>query len=493
MSKLFFILFTLLNVGTIRTALGSETLYYIVKKTDWRTHEGKHSVRTVSFSQTGFTQLLTPEQVIPTAQTLFKEQADLLLIKLEIPSNDSLLIWKNRPDSDVSWPYYYGEFPRSFVKKVYTFKPKRDGTFALPNDPLLKRMITWAIPGSLIDHFLTYEDWQKTARLHKLQTANFSRPKVQLQWWYFDFFLRDGSSVVLAFIPQNWWDKPSSGGEKKGLFTMALKTKQGVVKRFLTTIPQSAIKASADRLEIPSRLIIQTTGSGSDRTCSVRVNFPEIAGVFDIVPTRPPFAAFPTGVMPGILKTLMGGAPLGGPSFSYVSQIPNSTVTGSLNWEDYQTTIEGQAYHEQGRLDDTPARQGGSWTWYHFSGDGWNIFGSPGSYIYLQQGDQIVRSGFHLTAKQQYTLKKRSFSSPDHAKILTGGEVNFHHEDLSFRLTLRPATSKTLVCYPSPDPNQIWGTAGGPATLSISDGATTKTIEGRMFLETCSWEPSEGY
>ena len=487
MSKLFLVLFALLNAGT---ALASETLFYIVKKSDWLTRPNKTSFRPMSLSETGYIQLSTREQVIPTANTLFRDKTDLLLLKIEIPDSDPLLKWENVADCEGSCPHYYGELATKYVRKVYAFKPKKDGRFTLPDDPFLKRMVAWAIPKSTVNQFLYYQDWQKTDRLHKLQAKNFTKPKVQLQWWYFDFFLSDGSSVVMGFIPQDWWSKPKSGKEKKSLFTMALKTRDGVVKRFLTEIPQAAIKTSADRLEVPSRFVIQANGSGNDRTYSIKVNFPEIAGVFDITPTKPPFAAFPTGVMPGILVSLMSGAHLGSPSFSYVSQIPQSNVSGSLTWAEYKTKIEGQAYHEQGRLDDTPDRQGGSWTWYHFSGDGWNIFGSPGSYIYLQQGDQIVRAGFHILSKQ-YTLQNRTFSSPDHAKILTGGEISFRHENLTFHLKLPPATSKTLICYPSPDPNQVWGTVGGPATLSISEGSTTKTLEGRMFLETCSWETSK--
>ena len=102
-----------------------------------------------------------------------------------------------------------------------------------------------------------------------------------------------------------------------------------------------------------------------------------------------------------------------------------------------------------------------------------------------------MRSGFHLIGKD-YTLKNRTYSSPDHAKLLTGGEISFRHQELTFQLAVNPLTTKTLVCFPSTDPNQVWGTVGGPATLTITDGSTTKTITGRIFLETCSWESRSG-
>lgn len=484
-------LLALLNALSISAALASETLFYIVKKADWITYTTKSGYRPPTLENDGFIALSTPEQVIPMAQALFQGQPDLLLLKLSVSSADPLLKWEAVPGSDISVPHYYGELTRLLVKKIYPFHSQRDGSFRLPNDPLLKRITARLIPNSLVNRFLTYQDWQKNRRFSRLQVRNFLRPKVQLQWWYFDFFLRDGSSIVLAFIPQLWWDETGSATEKKARFTLSLKTKEGVVKRFSAVVPQSEIKTTADHLEIPSRFVIRSTGSGDNRQYSIQVSFPEVRGVFTIRPTQLPFAPFPGGVMPGVLQTVLSGVPVGAPSFSYVCQIPNSHVSGSLTWGDYQMQLDGQAYHEQGRLNDTPERQGSNWIWYHFAGAGWNIFGTPGSYIYLQQGNRIVRSGFHLIAKD-YTLRNRTYNSPDHARIMTGGEINFQHEDVRFRLTLPSASAKTLVSYPSADPNQVWGTVEGPATLSISEGSTTKFLEGRMFLETCSWEVNAG-
>ncbi|WP_158552514.1 DUF952 domain-containing protein [Spirosoma telluris] len=482
-------IFLLLNSWFIGEAIASETLFYIVKKADWLAQTKRSSYHPASMASNGFINLSTPEQVVPTAQALFQGQTDLLLLKLNISPADPLLKWESVPGTDVSYPHYYGSLPKALVAKVYSFQPRKDGHFTLPKDSFFKRISSRLIPGSLVNKFLRYQEWQDTDRFQKLQIRNFKGPKVQLQWWYFDFFLKDGSSVVLAFIPQHWWDKPGSVRDKKSVFTMSLKPRQGTVKRFTILVPQTDVKTSANHLEIPSHLTIRAIEGSDSNQFSIQVNFPEVTAAFTIKPTQLPFAAFPTGVMPGPLRTLLSDAPLGSPSFSYVSQIPNSSVSGSMAWDDYQTQFEGQAYHEQGRLDDTPARQGGSWTWYHFAGDGWNIFGSPGSYIYLQRGDQILQSGFQLISKN-YTLQNRTYSSPDHAKLLTGGEIYFHHQELTFRLKINPATTKTLVCFPSPDPGQLWGTVGGSATLSISEGETTTHLEGRIFLESCSWESS---
>ena len=486
----YFFLFALSNVFSISPASAAETLFYIVKRTDWLTYSATSTYRPASFSKDDFIPLLTIEQVIPTVHTLFQGETDLLLLKLNVSTTDPLFKWETAPGSEVSSPHYYGDLSPKLIKKIYPFRPRKDGSFVLPPDPFGKRLMTRMIPKSLSSRFLSYHGWQKTDRFHQLQVDNFRLPKVQLQWWYFDFFLHDGSSVVMAFIPQHWWEETSSAQEKKSVFTMSLKTKQGNVKRFTTVVRQSEIKTSADHLEIPARFVIRSVGSGDDRTYSVQINFPEVTGVFTITPTQPPFAAFPTGVMPAILRPVLSTAPVGSPRFSYVSQIPNSTVSGTLAWGEYQTEFSGQGYHEQGRLNDTPARQGGNWTWYHFAGEGWNIFGSPGSYIYLQKGDQILRSGVHLIAKE-YTLTNRTFASPDHAKLLTGGEISFRHENLAFRLTLPPASAKTLICFPSANPNQVWGTAEGTATLSISEGSTTTVVTGQMFLETCSWEAGD--
>ncbi len=483
--------FVLLTLGSVSTASAAQTLFYIVRKADWLAKGRLATYQPVDLKTDGFLLLLTPEQVIPAAQASFRGKTDLLLLKLSVPTTDPCLKWVNLPGGTASLPRYYGALPRLLVKKTYAFQPRKDGTFALPALSFFGRLIARLTPARLVTKLLSYHDWQETERFGTLQAANFGQPKVRLQWWYFDFFLRDGSSMVLAFIPQHWWDEPGPAAPKTAVLMLSLKTKQGLVKRFSATVPQSDLETAADYVELPGRLKIQAVEDSGRRYYIIRVNFPQVQGDFVIQPTQPPFAAFPTGMMPGILQTVLSGAPLGAPRFSYVSQIPNGRVTGTLAWDDVQTRIDGQAYHEQGRLDDTPAHQASYWTWYHFAGEGWTIFGSPGTYIYLQKNDQILRSGFQLIT-QNYTLTNRTFASPDHARLLTGGQITFRHDSLSFRLALNPALSKTLICFPSADPNQVWGTVEGKATLFVTEGSQTKRVEGRMFLETCSWETAGG-
>ena len=444
----------------------------------------------MSLKSEGFIHLSTREQVIPLAQKYFKGERDLLLLQVVIPTSDPLLRWETPATGEASFPHYYGEIILSRVKSIHPIQPDTNHRFSLPKEPFRKRIIAKVIPKSLVSKFLRYQDWQKTDRFYQIQVDNFTKPKVQLQWWYFDFFLNDGSTVVMAFIPQLWWGMSGSDDPRSSHLSISLKNPAGVVKRFSATFKPSELKVSAQHLEIPDRFSIRSTEVGQDRTYSLQLQFPELKGNFKITPTRPPFAAFPTGVMPGFLQTLISGAPKGAPSFSYVSQIPNGQVSGSLDWGAYQTTIQGQVYHEQGRLDDSPEKQASYWSWYHFSGEGWNIFGSPATYIYLQKGDQVIRSGFHLVSGDYY-IQNRTFDSPDHPKILTGGEIIFHHENLSFRLKISPATAQTMIAMTSPDPGQVWGTVEGPAQLTVLEGRKKTLIQGRMMLETCSWEKSK--
>ena len=471
-------------------AFSAETLYHLVSRSDWQTYTDGRYYRPLSLKTEGFIHLSTREQVIPSAQKYFKGEQDLLLLQLLIPTSDPLLKWETPPNGEASFPHYHGEIALSMVMDTRVIHPDQEGRFFFPKEPFRKKVTAQAIPKSVVRKFLRYQDWQKTDRFYQIQKDNFTKPKVQLQWWYFDFFLDDGSTVVLAFIPQLWWHVEGSSDLHYSHLSISLKTPVGVVKRFSTTFKPSELKASAQHLEIPGRFLIRSTGVGPDRTYSVQLRFPDLQGNFEITPTRPPFAAFPTGVMPGFLQTLISGAPKGTPSFSYTSQIPNGQVSGSLHWGDYQNSIQGQAYHEQGKQDDSPENQASYWSWYHFSGGGWNIFGSPSTYIYLQKGNQVIRSGFHLLSGDYY-IQNRTFNSPDHAKILTGGEIIFHHENLSFRLKISPITSRTMIAMTSPDPGQVWGTVEGPAQLTVLESGKKTLIQGRMMLETCSWEKAK--
>jgi uncharacterized protein (DUF952 family) len=489
MGMIRFLLLAMLLVLSFSATFASETLFHLVRRTDWLAHSDPRTYRPVSLATSGFVPLLTQEKVVSTARIFFQGASDLLLLRMEVPTNDPLLKWET-PSGGASSAYYYGAIPREWITQTYEMRPQPDGSFAFPKEPFQKQLKTQAIPNGLVNKFLRYHQWQKTGRLHRIQEDNFLKPKVQLQWWYFDFFLADGSTVVLAFIPQLWWNEKETGAEKKALMMMSMKTPDGKVQKTSATFSQSDMRTSADHLEIPSRFLIRSSGSGRERKYTIRVNVPGVAASFDIAPTRPPFAAFPTGVMPGFLQTWISGAPQGAPSFSYVSQIPRGNLSGKIAWEGYEAEIIGQAYHEQGRLDDTPERQGSYWTWYHFSGEGWNIFGSPGTYVYLQKGDTVLRSGFHLVSND-YQIRNRTFDSDQHAKIMTGAEIRFRHEGLTFQLKMPSATAQTMISYPSADPNQVWGTVEGPAELWVTHGKEKKRMKGRMMLETCSWESTK--
>jgi uncharacterized protein (DUF952 family) len=482
----FIFLLAIINLIAITNAFASEIFYRIIRKEEWLKDAGRATGR---LQEDGFISLLTWDLIEKTAQQDFHGQQDLLLLELKISTADPLLKWETVPESEASVPRYYAEIPEIYMGKIYDFKADRDGNFVLPKDLVKKRRKPVLLPGILVSKLLHYQNWQNTNHLYKIQKDNFLFPKVQLQWWYFDFFLSDSSTMVLAFIPQGWWDENRSGGEKKSLFMISHRTKEGVVKRFSANFQTSEIKTSADQLEIPSKLLIQSHGDKGNRTYTIQVHFPEVEGVFEILPTKPPYAPFPTGVMPGYLQTLISGAPKGSPSFSYVVQVPEGNLSGLLTWDSHRIVMSGQAYHEQGRLDDSPGKQGINWSWYHFSGEGWNIFGSPGTIIYVQKDDKVLRSGFHMVAAD-YGIQHRTFSSPGHAKILTGAEIFFKHSDMAFTMKMLPSTSSTLISYASSDPSQVWGTVAGAAQLLIRENGKEKVVSGRMLLETCSWEKS---
>ncbi|MES2734590.1 MAG: DUF952 domain-containing protein [Bacteroidota bacterium] len=113
----------------------SATLFHIVRKQDWLSGEDKPYYKPESLEKEGFIHLSTREQVIETARVYYKGAMDLLLLEVEISHADPVLKWESVPRSETAFPHYYGELPRTFVKKVYHFKPNHIGDFTFPSEP----------------------------------------------------------------------------------------------------------------------------------------------------------------------------------------------------------------------------------------------------------------------------------------------------------------------------------------------------------------------
>lgn len=126
----------------ISHAVFAENLYHIVDRNDWEQISDHQEYRPNSLLKDGFIHLSTKGQVLETAGIFFKGKHNLLLLELDIPSNDKNLKWESPVFGAQSrkelFPHYYGGLPLTYVMKVYIFEPNQDSSFSFPMATLEK-------------------------------------------------------------------------------------------------------------------------------------------------------------------------------------------------------------------------------------------------------------------------------------------------------------------------------------------------------------------
>lgn len=335
---------------------------------------------------------------------------------------------------------------------------------------------------------IDYRRIQSGGALRKLEQKNFLENKAKMQWWYVDVVMSDGSVLLVAFVPKKWWPDVASANLDDALVFVAMVDGKDRKSRSVTrTLDSSRMQISKDglRLEVPGVTIVRE--DTNPVTYRFVFDLDEVKGQLDVRAVSRPFSAFPMGSLPGVGRAALLGGALSGEAFSYVSQVPRGKASGELSWGGDRIAIDGHAYHEQGRFDDAPERLSRKgWFWCHFLHPEWNVFGSPGVFLYVQKEEQQpVFSGFNLFDKSMGFKNRTLEGEGPHHKIYSGGEMRFVYDGLQLSVKADPKRNAPLVSFPSATTRQIYHTLVTDAELTVETKGTTKRIPGQMILESC--------
>lgn len=304
-------------------------------------------------------------------------------------------------------------------------------------------------------------------------------PMAQMQWWYFDFLLRDGSVLVVGFSPKKWWRDHEEASREEPFFRASLLTSDGKVHSFNKSFPPGSLASSKGRVEIPGQLSI----SYEQGQYRLQFNMEGFQGLLKVTDISRPFSPLPFGRIPGWIRSLFFKAPKGVPDFTYAAQVPRGKVSGSIAFQSHPARAEGWAYHEQGRFDALPEHLSQGWFWFHFLHPEWNLFGTP-EFISVQEKEKVHFSGLSLF-DPHYEVKNRVFDSKN-PKILCGCEIHFTHKKKKFRIDAFPETAVPLISCPSIYSQQLWTTLSVASELKIGSDGEMKTYAGKILLETSS-------
>lgn len=320
---------------------------------------------------------------------------------------------------------------------------------------------------------------QSDKRLRKTETKNFIGEKALTQWWYFDFFLDDGSVLVLMFVPHHWWADPEMEPDAKTLIYASYLGVDGQVTISEKIIDSSEVIYGENSLK-SSFLEIVRSHDKKNREYTINFFLDEIVGTAVITSDAKAFSPLPTGSMGsfGTRHILRKGKGL---AYRYAAHVPQGEAVVNLTVNDSQVDMTGKAYNEQGWFSGQAHQMGDGWVWFHFVSENINLFGARSFFFLEMNGERIIGG---LNSFNSSCLVSDSIMVADVPNFLMGANLNFNSPKTSFEVTPLGKKNSRLVYIPSEITDQVWGTVLQPSRMDIEYKGQVISEEGRLLIET---------
>lgn len=108
------------------------TIYHIARKADWEAARAGGTYASDSLATEGFIHCSTAEQIIATANRIFKGHRDLLLLAIECARVGPEIRYENLEGGTEQYPHIYGALDIAAVTAAHEFPPDPDGRFTMP-------------------------------------------------------------------------------------------------------------------------------------------------------------------------------------------------------------------------------------------------------------------------------------------------------------------------------------------------------------------------
>lgn len=108
------------------------TIFHITRKAAWHAARAAGAYAADSLASEGFIHCSTAEQVIATANRIFKGRRDLVLLSIDSDRVKPEIRYENLEGGTNLFPHIYGALALEAVAAVHDFPPRVDGSFALP-------------------------------------------------------------------------------------------------------------------------------------------------------------------------------------------------------------------------------------------------------------------------------------------------------------------------------------------------------------------------
>ena len=99
-------------------------IYHLITQSDWDKVKTKEFYSPASLAKEGFIHASTKEQILPTANRIFKGRKDLLILTIDTDKVVSKIIYEYSPGSGEKHPHIYGPLSIDAVCEFMTFNPE---------------------------------------------------------------------------------------------------------------------------------------------------------------------------------------------------------------------------------------------------------------------------------------------------------------------------------------------------------------------------------
>jgi len=116
-------------------------IYHLTPRQAWYEAQQRGEYRAESLESEGFIHCSTETQILPVAESFFKGQSGILLLKIDPSLLSSELRWElpsggapplGVPEGDL-FPHIYGPINLDAIVKVYDLESNPDGNYKLPS------------------------------------------------------------------------------------------------------------------------------------------------------------------------------------------------------------------------------------------------------------------------------------------------------------------------------------------------------------------------
>jgi len=319
---------------------------------------------------------------------------------------------------------------------------------------------------------------QSDNRLRKTENLNFLGEKASTQWWYFDFFLEDGSVAVLLFVPYHWWEAPESN--PKSLVYLSYIKANGELITANKVFDSEQVHYDQNSLKSPY-LEITKSHEKNNREYTINVTMDEFRGSAKITSDKKAFSPLPRGSL-GPFGTKHILKQEGKVAYRYAAHIPKGEAKFNIELGDDVLSLSGQAYHEQGWFTGQAHQMGEGWEWFHFASKNINLFGAK-SFFFLEMDGEMLIGGLN-SFNSRCKLSEEVFSKNTSNYILEG-QLNFTSSKITFEVLPNGNIGTPLIYIPSDDSDQLWGTTLQHSIININNQGVDLSEEGSLIIETC--------